>query len=100
MPTLGLAEADAAVLIEFLGRRKTAEGTKGRAASTGAPPQQGARSSSLYIDPYLRMQQALNRDDVRGNRGSRARDGRRRRQARTRRRRHCKGRAAFGPART
>ena len=62
MPTLGLAEADAAVLIEFLGRRKIAKETK---AATGAEPAAaGGLALQSLIDPYLRMQQALHRDDV------------------------------------
>ncbi len=69
MPTLGLAEADAAVLIEFLGRRKSTEGAK---AAGNSPPAAsaaaaaGAADFALVTAPYLRMQQALNRDEVTG----------------------------------
>lgn len=66
MPTLGLAEADAAVLIEFLGRSKTVEGMKTAASAPPTRAAAGGLQLQPLIDPYLRMQQLLHREDVTG----------------------------------
>jgi protein SCO1 len=75
MPTLGLADADAAVLIEYLGRAKAPAAAttatsvapaKSVAPAASAAPAATAAALQPLIDPYLRMQRSLNRDGVAG----------------------------------
>jgi protein SCO1 len=76
MPNLDLGTDDAKVLIEYIEREsgKAGEkvGTTGAAPATAAPASPRAVSMKTIVEPYLRVQTALNLDDLAGARAAAA----------------------------
>jgi protein SCO1 len=65
MPRLGLAPADVALLLQYIGSQSAAAQPEPAAAARGVGPAPGA-SIPAILDPYLRIQRALNVDAVDG----------------------------------
>jgi protein SCO1 len=67
MPNLGLGPADAAVLIDYIDAQTRAVGSRpGAGPGAGTPPARDGVDLTAILDPYLRIQLALSRDEVTG----------------------------------
>jgi protein SCO1/2 len=65
MPSLDLGPADAAVLIDYIDRESRATRVATTGTTAGAAPAAGV-SMTPIVDPYLRIQRALNVDTIAG----------------------------------